>query len=231
VFYVNRDEDIGSLSARLPGATDFKTHHDYVHDAIADGKIDEVHPKTLAMYRDKKLSGWWQPPELSNKLADRLPLGKPMELPLSHGHEPVIAPTDRDKNGGINNGLIDRNLPSCLTCGKQVYPRPNEYGMLEHVEPQVRTPRHTFDPDEDMKNYGHGKCNICGESGFTNRDGDAVHAATPIRHLLTRTEEAPNWGPQAEAFGLTPKNMDGYAMRDAKDMSPEQQRKFYRKES
>jgi hypothetical protein len=60
-FYRNHAEDPGSLSALLPRATDLITHAQFVKEAIDNGKADEVHPKTMAMYLGGHLSGWWQP--------------------------------------------------------------------------------------------------------------------------------------------------------------------------
>jgi hypothetical protein len=60
-FYINKHEDVGAPSAVLPNATNFKTHSDFVNEAIAQGKSHEVHPVTMAMHKDGKLSGWFMP--------------------------------------------------------------------------------------------------------------------------------------------------------------------------
>jgi len=56
-YYVNGVEDIGSISmaTRRPD-TRYQTHADFVRKAIANGKGDEVHPLTMAMYKQGKLS-------------------------------------------------------------------------------------------------------------------------------------------------------------------------------
>jgi hypothetical protein len=58
VFYPNNAEDNSSLSAVLPNASLLKTHADYVTEAISKGKADEVHPKTMAMYKAGVLGAW-----------------------------------------------------------------------------------------------------------------------------------------------------------------------------
>ena len=58
VFYPNNAEDNSSLSAVLPNASLLKTHSDYVKEAISKGKGDEVHPKTMAMYKAGVLGAW-----------------------------------------------------------------------------------------------------------------------------------------------------------------------------
>jgi hypothetical protein len=56
-YYVNGIEDLGSVSmaTRRPD-TRYQTHADFVRKAIESGKGDEVHPLTMAMYKQGKLS-------------------------------------------------------------------------------------------------------------------------------------------------------------------------------
>jgi hypothetical protein len=56
-YYVNGIEDLGSVSmaTRRPD-TRYQTHADFVRKAIDSGKGDEVHPLTMAMYKQGKLS-------------------------------------------------------------------------------------------------------------------------------------------------------------------------------
>jgi hypothetical protein len=51
-YYKNKVEHPGSLSVVAPAAA-YKSQHDYVTEAINQGKIDEVHPLTLKLYNDK----------------------------------------------------------------------------------------------------------------------------------------------------------------------------------
>lgn len=56
-YYVNGIEDLGSISVatRRPD-TRYQSHADFVRKAIESGKGDEVHPLTMAMYKQGKLS-------------------------------------------------------------------------------------------------------------------------------------------------------------------------------
>jgi hypothetical protein len=70
--YLNKIEDPGAMSMVLPKATDLKTHADFVERALAEGKEDEVHPQTLAMYRAGALTGWRQPHWMSQRNAAKV---------------------------------------------------------------------------------------------------------------------------------------------------------------
>jgi hypothetical protein len=56
-YYVNGIEDLGSVSmATHRPDSRYQTHADFVRKAIDSGKGDEVHPLTMAMYKQGKLS-------------------------------------------------------------------------------------------------------------------------------------------------------------------------------
>lgn len=51
LLYKNAAEDKGSVSVSINDPSRLKSHGDYVREAIAAGKGDEVHHKTMAMYK------------------------------------------------------------------------------------------------------------------------------------------------------------------------------------
>ena len=51
LLYRNAAEDKGSVSISVMDVSRLKSQGDFVRDAIASGKGDEVHPKTMAMYK------------------------------------------------------------------------------------------------------------------------------------------------------------------------------------
>lgn len=51
LLYKNSGEDRGSLSLSVAKPSRLKTQGDYVREAISQGKGDEVHPKTMAMFK------------------------------------------------------------------------------------------------------------------------------------------------------------------------------------
>lgn len=53
--YKNDVEDSGSISFSIGDPSRLKSQADYVKEAIAQGKADEVHPKTMAMYKSGAL--------------------------------------------------------------------------------------------------------------------------------------------------------------------------------
>jgi hypothetical protein len=55
MFYKNTGEDDGSVSISIADTSRLKSHGDYVRNAIANGKGDEVHPVTMQMYKEGRL--------------------------------------------------------------------------------------------------------------------------------------------------------------------------------
>jgi len=63
LFYANKGEDYDSTSISVADPTRLKSQSDFVRDAIAAGKADEVHPITMAMFKEGHLDrGAYIPP-------------------------------------------------------------------------------------------------------------------------------------------------------------------------
>ena len=71
VLYDNSGEDYGSLSISINDPSRLKTQGDYVRHAIAQGKGDEVHPKTMAMFKAGHLdNGAVLPEGFANRVSE-----------------------------------------------------------------------------------------------------------------------------------------------------------------
>jgi len=55
-YYENEHEDKGSLSLVVHDPSRLKSHHDYVQQAIKEGKEGEVHPYTMQLYKSGSLN-------------------------------------------------------------------------------------------------------------------------------------------------------------------------------
>lgn len=101
VLYKNTGEDRGSLAISVGDTSRLKTHGDYVREAISQGKGDEVHPKTMAMFKAGHLdNGAILPPGFVRKVSSNN--GVQVWNPRGSGEAGNPRPIEFDDNAGMS---------------------------------------------------------------------------------------------------------------------------------
>jgi hypothetical protein len=128
-YYKNAVEDPTSLSAVLPRSRAL-THYDYVKKAIDAGKGHEVHPETLRLYNEGKLSSKLEtlsPAETKSRYEQM----KNPELAISRAHEGGLFPLT--KSTIRPTGGVERTAMS-----EEDYANYTDDGMGTRVLPTTR---------------------------------------------------------------------------------------------
>jgi len=94
VVYRNEHEDKGAISLSVGDFSRLKSQADYVREAIASGKADEVHPKTMAMYKDGVLDTGGILPKGFAENVKRKGRGLPVGGRTGGGMPAVLEPLD-----------------------------------------------------------------------------------------------------------------------------------------
>jgi len=149
-YYVNGVEDLGSVSTvtRRPD-TRYQTHADFVRKAIDSGRGDEVHPLTMAMYKQGKLSQGREITEDEAMHARRTSSNYRLRTPLMDQHYEELDRQEGRRSNTTGQAMFD------FTEGKGTEhpewknwyePTTNaEAGYFTHPNEDVPTPHGGFD--------------------------------------------------------------------------------------
>jgi hypothetical protein len=142
LFYKNVGEDEGSTSISVADVSRLKSHGDYVRNAIANGKGDEVHPVTMQMYKEGRLDkGAYLPHGFVERVSRNA--GNNLHLDVHPGHDgPGLGPLSL-------NGMSEEDAKTT----QKAFGMPNEPEYLAQRAVRHREPTEKYSDKGPDYNY------------------------------------------------------------------------------